>query len=286
MSVSPECHRKTRSRSSAGPSGGDGSAIVLRVITANTRVQEEEPSAQNGGQSAARSPNDLAISYLPLVRSIARQLFAKVPDGSCLEFEDLVQAGFVGLVSATRNYDPSTPVDFAVYAKPRIRGEILDTLRRLDALPRGLRQWKKQTDSVRSDMAVKLQRQPTEEEIGEELGVDTGELRERTVALLSDAPEARDPRANFELRADPDRGPYRIREEREMRILLRGAIDVLPRRLREVLLGYYVRGTTMKEIGRELNVSESAISQLHQRALKLMAKALLDSGVTSCSDLR
>ena len=261
------------------------SDIVLRVISTNSKAAEGS-SLLNSIRLAAKSPNDLAISYLPLVRSIARQLFAGLPDGCCLEFEDLLQAGFVGLVSAARNYDPNTPVDFAVYAKPRIRGEILDTLRRLDALPRGLRQWKKQADSVRNDMAAKLQRQPTEEEIGEELGVETSELRDRTVALLCSDPQARDPWTSFELRADPDRGPYRIREQREMRILLRGAIDLLPRRLREVLLGYYVRGTTMKEIGRELKVSESAVSQLHRRALKLMAKALLDSGVTSCSDLR
>jgi RNA polymerase sigma factor FliA len=283
--VSSPCERKLRDRSSTCPGYDDRSVIVGGVIASNS-PDTCAPACQDSGRLIPTTANDLAISYLPLVRSIARQLFAGLPVGSCLEFEDLLQAGFVGLVSAARNYDPNTPVAFAVYAKPRIRGEILDTLRRLDALPRGLRQWKKQADSVRSDMAAKLLRQPTEEEIGEQLGVEASELRERTVALLSADPQAHDSRSTFELCADPDGGPYRIREQTEMRMMLHGAIDGLPERLREVLLGYYVRGTTMKDIGRELNISESAVSQLHRRALKLMAKALLDSGVTSCSDLR
>jgi RNA polymerase sigma factor FliA len=283
--VSSPCDRKFRDRSSANPHSDDVSEIAAGVI-ASTFPETCAPAWPDSGPLLPASANDLAVSYLPLVRSIARQLFAGLPAGSCLEFEDLLQAGFVGLVSAARNYDPNTPVAFAVYARPRIRGEILDTLRRLDALPRGLRQWKKQADSARSDMAAKLHRQPTEEEIGEQLGVEASELRERTVALLSADPQAHDSWTTFDLCADPDGGPYQIRERTEMRTMLNGAIDVLPERLREVLLGYYVRGTTMKEIGRELNISESAVSQLHRRALKLMAKALLDSGVTSCSDLR
>ena len=236
-------------------------------------------------------PSDLGpliLSYLPLVRSVARRIHGSLPPHSGVELNDLIQAGHVGLVDAGRSYRRDSKVPFPAFARYRIRGEILDSLRKLDGASRGLRKWQKKVDARASALLASLQRPPTDEELSESLGVELSQLRSRRQELHwvsgSSAPTERVV-AEWQFRSCPEGMPDAIRARQERRQFLQSAVGSLQSRAREVILLYYNGEMTMKQIGAVLNVNESRVSQIHKGALATMADALRSSGILSTSDL-
>ncbi len=243
---------------------------------------------QNDAQHDAQT---LVLKHLALVRVIAWQIYGSLPLHAAVEMGDVVQAGHVGLVDASRSYHPGVEVPFASYARHRIRGEILDSLRKLDSASRGLRRWQRRMEVETRSLTLSLNREPSEEEVSTKLGVEIDQFRKRRLSLwytsscavpVSRPGERDEGRA---MTAPAEAGPDSMHERRELRQFLSRAVGVLPPRSRKVVLLYYLRNMTMKQIGVLLNVNESRVSQIHKHALETMARGLRAVGVKSLQDI-
>lgn len=238
------------------------------------------PVEQAGGSDA----HERILDCLPLVDSIARRVYGSLPPNACLELHDLAQSGLLGLVRAGRCYDPGTAVPFSIYARYRIEGEILDSLRRHDLAPRRLRRWQKQVSVARRELAVTLHREPTDEELCDRLMISLVEMRSRSLALSRTRPAATPADENSRQPdpvSAPDAGPDHICERRQLREVLDRLIDSLPPRYQHVIRLHYCRHLTMKEIGEQMGVHESRVSQMHRSALESMGRMLKESGICS-----
>lgn len=221
-----------------------------------------------------------------LVRLIAWQIFSRVPRHASVEVNDVLQAGFLGLLRARRSYRAESDVPFLIYARYRIRGEILDMLRRLDSAPRSLRRWQRAVEVQTRNLSLRLQRLPTDEELSETLGVEISKVRRNRQMLASTSPDNEFPRRvddDFAFRsresvANPDWMPDAIQERKESFELLLRSIEQLPPRARRVVVLYYRQNLTMKQIGTLLQVNESRISQIHKSALRTMSAMIQAPG--------
>ena len=216
----------------------------------------------------------LLLEQLPQVRYIAHRIHERLPRH--VPFEDLVNAGVVGLIDALHKYDRGKHVQFSSYAKFRIRGAILDSLREMDWGPRELRRKSREIEDVHSRLATRLGRAPSEAEVAEAMamtledfqhllgeldGLELGGVRAHTDA---DGKEE-DP---IEFVANPnDENPFVICLRGEMKELLARAIAELPEKERQALGLYYFEELTMKEVGAVLGVGESRVSQIHSMAI-------------------
>jgi RNA polymerase sigma factor for flagellar operon FliA len=233
--------------------------------------------------------NDPALDHQGLIRMIAWDIFSRIPKHASIEISDLVQAGHLGLLRARRSYRPESKVQFATYARYRIRGEILDVLRRLDNAPRSLRRWQRAVDAKIRELSGSLHRMPTDEELGDALGLDVVEVRRNRYALwtLSGENEV-PPRVKKDISenqrssaAAPDWMPDVIQERKESVRILLDSVSSLPARSQQVILLYYQQDFTMKQIGAILQVNESRVSQIHKTALRSMSMILRSAGIRS-----
>ncbi len=128
-----------------------------------------------------RERDQRIVEHLPLVRSIAIRVYESLPVH--VDVDDLVHAGILGLIDAAARYDTEKQVSFRAYAKHRIRGAILDSLRDLDWASRDLRRRHKQLDAVTREFAAKMERTPTEAEIAEKMGMDLTRWRQVAVDM-------------------------------------------------------------------------------------------------------
>src|ERR1700733_578613 len=198
----------------------------------------------------------LVIEQIPRVRCIARGIHVRLPRHVLLE--DLVHAGFVGLVEAVNRYDPNKNVQLHHYAEDRIRGAILDSLREVDCGTRSLHSLQHLLDELQGLNLVSLQAIAGEGELG-------------------DLPMA--------IRARADDDPFHQMLRSEMTLLLAKAVSELPQREQEVLALYHYQELTMKEIAIVLGIGESRVSQLHTQALpRLRARIceLMQKSVPTC----
>ncbi len=229
--------------------------------------------------TAIRSDNPLA-PHVPLVQRIARQMASRLPPGVC--FDDLVQAGMIGLMEATRRFDEAQGVVFDAFASPRIRGAILDELRTLDWTPRRNRALQRQIDQAAARLEQHLGRAPTASEMADALHIPLNEYQEMRaeadgVKVHSwDNIRDDDERESFLERNCPDeRGnPERTCVDRELRDLLAGAINSLPEREKLVMGLYYEEDLNMREIAAVMGVTESRVCQLHGQAVKHLRTGL------------
>lgn len=230
------------------------------------------------------------LEHLPLVRAIAVRVHENLPVH--VDLDDLVHAGVLGLMEAASKFDPEKAVSFPAYAKHRIKGAILDSLRQLDWASRDLRRRHKQVEAMTRDLTAELHRAPTEEELAERMGVGVSRWRQmlldlRNVGLVSASSRPNDqeelPAPDFP--ALPDSRPDNICARREAREKLSAAMSVLPQRYQKVVTLYYAGDRTMKEIGAEMGINESRVSQIHKAALEKMAGALTAAGISSTAAL-
>lgn len=213
--------------------------------------------------------------YAPLVKYVVHRLAIGLP--AVLDDEDILSYGTIGLIEAFDRFDDSKGVKFETYAISRIRGAIIDALRSLDRFPRSVRQKAKRLNAVTLELTAAHDREPTEAEIAEGMGMTLAKYRQTlidcswiTVSLdgLLDRDENSDGSAPTELPADPGEEDFTRRmEKRQMLDALTGAVKGLPERERLVVSLYYRDEMTMKEIAQILDISESRVCQLHGRAL-------------------
>lgn len=231
--------------------------------------------------------DQIVLDHLPLVKAIAIRVHESLPVH--VELDDLIHAGVLGLFDAVAKYDSCKNVAFHAYAKHRIKGAILDSLRQLDWASRDLRRRQKQVDAATRDLTMKLERTPTEAEVACHLGVTMERWREmaidlRTVGLVSPtaAGEQESDRSE-DFAADPGLEPDRMCGRRELHSTLARAICTLPARYQRVVSLYYTNDMTMKQIGDMMGVNESRVSQIHKTALKKMAVVLESEGIHSAA---
>lgn len=214
------------------------------------------------------------LEQLPQVRYIARRIHERLPRH--VPFEDLVHAGVVGLIDALHKFDSNKHVQFGSYAKFRIRGAILDSLREMDWGPRDLRRKARQLEEANNRLRCELGRQATEQELAAELGLDLhslqvllGEIDGLEVGSLRvmSARDGKEEDLCEYLPNDPEDTPLVLCLRSEMKELLTRAIEELPEKERQVLALYYFEELTMKEVGAVLGVGESRVSQIHSMAV-------------------
>jgi len=235
-------------------------------------------------QTAKR--DGLVIQHLPLVKAIAVRVHENLPVH--VDIGDLVHAGILGLFDAVDKYKPEKKVAFSSYAKHRIKGAILDSLRQLDWASRDLRRRQKQVEAVTRDLAATLHRNPTEAELAAKMGVEVSRWRHmmidlQHVGLVSASARRREhdelPAPEFPAR--PETRPDRMCGQAQLRALLVVALRTLPPRYQKVVALYYLRDLTMREIGSILGINESRVSQIHKSALEKMGVALGGLGIQS-----
>ena len=228
----------------------------------------------------------VVLEHLPLVKAIAVRVHENLPVH--VDLDDLVHAGILGLFDAAGKYNPAKKVAFSSYAKHRIKGAILDSLRQLDWASRDLRRRHKQMEAATRDLAARLQRAPTEAEVAERMGVEVERWRQmmldlRNVGLISASGRGGDhedlPAPEFP--SKPETQPDTMCAREQLREVLHDAMKTLPERYQKVVVLYYTNEMTMKEIGGLLGINESRVSQIHKSALEKMAVVLQQAGIHS-----
>jgi RNA polymerase sigma factor FliA len=228
------------------------------------------------------------MEQLPQVRYIARRIHERLPRH--VPFEDLVHAGVVGLIDALNKFDLSKQVQFSSYAKFRIRGAILDSLRELDWSPRELRRKGRLVDSTYSELSGKLGRAPNENEIALEMGVSLHELQSLLAELdglelgslrVESPSNGKEEDLTDRIPSKPEDTPFFQCLRSEVKHLLEQAISELPEKEQRVLALYYYEELTMKEVGAALGIGESRVSQIHSLAMVRLRSRLNFLNVTT-----
>lgn len=219
-----------------------------------------------------RLREQLVEADLAVVKYVAARIASRLP--KYMRLDDLYSAGLLGYLAAVEDYDPERGVAFSSYAGHRIRGAIFDELRRLDWVPRGVRERIRDAQRAIETLSVRLDRHPTDEEIARELGIEVEAYRASlsagvTLVSLSatgttegDRPALMD---SLEDAGAPD--PFLTLAEEERRAILGRVIDSLPERERQVLALYYYEDITMRKVGAVMGITESRVSQLHSSAI-------------------
>ncbi len=229
----------------------------------------------------------LIVEHLQLVTAIAVRVHETLPVH--VELDDLIHAGVMGLFDAATKYEEDKMVAFPAYAKHRIKGAILDSLRQLDCASRDLRRRHRQMEVAVQELTKRFNRTPFPAEIAAEMGLTVNRWRTLMIdlgnlGLLSAQNHATpdsEERPAPEIPCKRDQHPDQVFARGELRSKLSTAMKSLPRRYQEVVTLYYDRDMTMKEIGTVLGVNESRVSQIHKSALSRMQSALTSSGIES-----
>lgn len=214
--------------------------------------------------------DSLIEDYLPTVRRLALNLKVRLPES--IEVDDLIQAGFVGLLDALSRYDHSTGVAFGAFASQRIRGAMIDELRTRDWLPRSVRRNARLMEESIRRLEQRYSRPPEEREIAAEMNMSLEDYRQ----LLSDTnngyllglEELEEEGGDLPATESAADSPIENLLEGENKALVVAAIDSLPEREKQLLALYYKEELNLKEIGLVFGVSESRVCQLHSQAIK------------------
>jgi RNA polymerase sigma factor for flagellar operon FliA len=227
-----------------------------------------------------KSRQQLLLRYLGLVKYVVRKMIKNYPQA--LEENDLYQIGIVGLAEAIERFDPNYGIKFETYAIPRIKGSIIDELRKLDWIPRSLRAKLNTYRDKSVELEQKFSGNYTDAEIANGLGLNEKDVKNikrdmNSANLYSlDKPLDNNGKQNlYDLIEDQDyvRVDEKLEEEEMKRVLLK-AIKKLPEKTRLAITLYYYEKLTFKEIGKILNVSESRISQIHSETMAKLRKEI------------
>jgi RNA polymerase sigma factor for flagellar operon FliA len=255
----------------------------MRVATARVAPARKTATAAAPGESAAETRDQLVMEHVGLVKTMAQRLAMRLP--SQVEVSDLVSVGVLGLIDAAGRYKPGLGVPFDAFARRRVQGAMLDSLRELDWAPRSLRRMRRDVDSAVGNLRRKHAREPEEAEIAAEMGMTVPDY-EKTIQQLRtldigairslDAP-SEDGTSRLELCVDPTEGVFTQLERQELRGHLAKAIEQLPERERQILALYFEEELTLAEIGQVIGVGESRVSQLRSLALSRLRTLLRES---------
>ncbi len=242
----------------------------------------EAETAYKSSAESSDDRNDLVLQELSQVYYIASRIRERLPQH--VELEDLVNAGVIGLLEASQSFDSSRNAQFKTFAKFRIRGAILDSLREADWGSRSLRRRAREITDATVQLEAKLGRCPVDTEIAEEMHLDTTALRKivaqldglrlvgQQVAVSSDRSESIDIIESAQSVNDPD--PFDLCLQGEMHSHLAAAVEKLSEREQLIISLYYREELTMKEIAEVVGVALSRVSQIRQEAMKKLKIAL------------
>lgn len=227
----------------------------------------------------ADTNSDALLAHVGLVKRVALHLKTRLPN--FMELDELIQVGMIGLFEANNSFDASKGVDFEVFAKNRIRGAILDQVRKLSYLPRSAIVNIRDHNEATAALTGELGREPTQSELAEFMGKDiesfqkerTHAHRFQTISLESQLPDTVDMPAS-----EINEPEAQIAEEQFMASLV-DSIETLPERERTVISLYYVEEMNLKEIGAVLDVSESRVSQILSSSVQKLRRHLDMDGV-------
>ncbi len=219
--------------------------------------------------------NELVLRELPQVYYVASRIRERLPKH--VDLDDLVQAGVVGLLDACRNYDAEKDAQFSTFAKYRIRGAILDSLRKLDWGSRTLRRKGREISSSTAKLEAQLGRHPSEEEIAVAMKMRVDELQgvltqlDGLFVVGQLANVAGDEFESFDLiESAPSTGkdnPFELCLEGEMKNQLAAAVSRMSEREQLILSLYYYEELTMKEVSEVVGIAVSRVSQIHAAAM-------------------
>lgn len=239
-----------------------------------TKATKKTPAPAPGCANDPDKEEKIA-KFLPLVRFVAEKIHRRLPPG--VDLESLIHSGVVGLLEALDRFDPGRGVEFEVYARYRIHGEVMQCLRSLDWVSRSVRSWGRKMEAARAKLAGQLVREPTAEEIAAELAIPLEtyfrldqQVNDATLLSLEDLSIA-----SFAERDGPKReriqqsdfDPLTLVESKDLIDKLATAVDDLPERERLVITLYYHEELTLREIGEILNLSEGRICQIFAQAV-------------------
>ena len=241
------------------------------------------------GASQALDQDQMVMGEIAQVYYIARRIHERLPQH--VSFEDLVHSGVLGLIDAARHFDAGKNVQFKSYAQFRIRGAIIDSLREQDWASRRARDKQKHLDGVLARLSLKLGRQPSDEELAAEMGIELTALHKlqgkldaltivgQQVSYGQDRSEQHDLVESAP--ADPGDNPFHQCLRSEMRERLAQAIAGLSKKEQQVVSLYYREELTMREIAEVMDIGESRVSQLHSGALAKLRSTLEQHAVQS-----
>jgi RNA polymerase sigma factor for flagellar operon FliA len=215
--------------------------------------------------------DQLVEKHLVLVKYAAARVAGRLPGH--FRLDDLYSAGLVGFLAAIEDFDPDRNVEFGAYASQRIRGAIIDELRRLDVVPRRVRRLAREAAHAIGLLTQRLGRQPLDEEIAAQMGIEVVVYRRlltEGVTLLSLDADVTGEQGGAPVDAIEDPSvpdPFKTLESKERRALLARFIEKLPEREQQVLALYYHEELTMHEVGTILGITESRVSQIHSSAI-------------------
>lgn len=237
-------------------------------------------------KGTTQNTDQMLKQHSGLVKKMAYQMKAKLP--SCVELDDLVQAGMIGLMDAIQRYEDTHGAQFETYASQRVRGAMLDELRGADWLPRGIRKNMRDIELAVQQLEQKLGRPPTESEIAKHMNFSLEDYYD----ILSDCQghqliyyedfQDDDGSEHFLDRYvdDDSSDPVKSLLESDFREALIESIDHLPER-EKILMGlYYEQELNLKEIGAIMNVSESRVCQLHSQAVARLRASMREKAWT------
>ena len=221
----------------------------------------------------------LIIEYAQLVKIVAGRLSMYL--GHNVEYDDLVSYGVFGLIDAIDKFDAGKNVKFETYASLRIRGSILDQIRKMDWIPRTIRQKQRQIDDAIKAIEIRTGKNATDEELANELGLSEEELcnwqsqlKITNVVSLNEFEETGPEPVMDATHNSHFAQPEDVVAETELKDMLLSALELLTEKERKVIELYYYEDLTLKEISQILEVSESRVSQLHTKGLVKMRKKM------------
>lgn len=221
----------------------------------------------------------IILEYAPLVKLVAGRLSMYL--GYNVEYDDLVGYGIFGLIDAIDKFDAAKDVKFETYASLRIRGSILDQIRKMDWIPRTVRQKQKKLDEAIKQIEMRTGRNASDEEIAQEIGISDEELTiwqsqlkvTNIVSLNEYVEQGSEPVMDARNNSHFVQPEEKI-QENELKEVLNDTLQLLTEKERRVIELYYYEELTLKEISKVLEVSESRVSQLHTKALLKMRKKM------------
>ena len=229
-----------------------------------------------------QSREQLVLKYASLLKRIVSRMASRFPPE--VDPEEVYQAGMIGLLDAVDKFDPSRDIQFQTYAEYRIKGSILDELRALDWVPRGVRAAATEWERAWNEQCSTLGREPSDSEMAAKLEMSLNQYHEFaanasplslvTIDQLGGSGDEEDGQSLLDILRDPDGSdPFSELSMHQLKNRLQEAIEELPEREQTILSLYYIEELNMKEVASVLGVGEARVSQLHTKIiLKLRAK--------------
>jgi RNA polymerase sigma factor for flagellar operon FliA len=251
---------------------------VIIKFNGPTKEQNEMTSK---AEEEAKNLN-IVESYLPLVKRVVKKIIRNLP--SHIDSDDLHSVGVIGLIAATEKYDPVQGHTFEAYATMRVRGAILDELRRLDNMPRTARAKFRQLQKTVGILEQRFGRTPEDEEIREEMGQSTKEFKRMMKQVMPvnfisldrayHVSEIKEPDLHEALADDQQIPSWELMQREEMRELMTECLKQLPDRQKKILSMYYFEDMRLGEIAEVFCVTEARICQIHAKAVAALRNSV------------